>query len=169
MLPSDKAKNDVDTSVRAAMATIKKDIDGCYDVKTGFHSYAPNRGRMSIAEVLRRAGGVDKNTLKEGYHKDLRTDVLAFVAAQKARLTAHHEAEARKVKAAATSASQMVDSYAQIAKAADFRADEAEREVRRLTEKLAESDGGRLAAEARAEQLQIELSEGRVVRLQPSS
>jgi hypothetical protein len=149
------------------MTTIRSEIDKRYDPKSGFHTYAPNRGRMSIGEVLRRAGGVDKNTLKAPYHAKVRKEVLAFVTTQRARLFAHDRSDARKRAAEAKSDSELVDWYAQIAKAADVRADRAEAKARRLSKQLEESVAARLAALEQVEALTIQVSEGRVVRLRP--
>ena len=168
MLPSDQAKQDIDRNVRAAMAAIRRDIDEAYDTQTGYHAYGPNRGRMSISEVLRRAGNVNKNTLKEPYHAQLRKDVLKFVEAEKLRLIAHQRSEARKRAALARTDSELIDWYAQVAKAADFRADKAESVAKELSDNLAESEAGRTAALKQVETLQIQLSEGRVVRLHSS-
>ncbi|RMC32862.1 hypothetical protein C9E81_17630 [Paracoccus alkanivorans] len=44
----------------------------------GKHGTAPLR-RLSFASVLRRAGGVDKNTLKQPYHALLREEIELFL------------------------------------------------------------------------------------------
>lgn len=59
----------------AAVLTIKSEILAQYDPSTGLYRYNKNSGRVSEAEVLRRAGGIDKNTLKRSYHYKSRATV----------------------------------------------------------------------------------------------
>jgi chromosome segregation ATPase len=153
------------------MRCISKDIRRAYDPATGFHGYPPNRGRISVAEVLRRAGGVDKNTLKEERYAKLRGLVDKFVARQAAKLAAHHRSEERAVARTCLSNSALVDSYAQKFKAAEYRAEVAEQKAASAEERAAELERGCQSlrielAEARGEitELVSQLSSGRIVK-----
>jgi len=63
-------------AVRSALDAIRADIDA-------FGFYPHNRGRISQAEVLRRAGRIDKKTLRAPYHAELRQLISGFVLSHK--------------------------------------------------------------------------------------
>lgn len=167
-------KETIEQRVVAAMRSISKDMQAAYDPATGFHGYPPNRGRISIAEVLRRAGGVDKNTLKEKRYAKLRCLVNKFVARQAAKLSAHHRSEERAIARATLSNSAAVESYAQRFKAAEHRANVSDQKAtdaeKLAAERELECQGLRTRlAEAHEEiaDLRTQLRSGKVVKLKP--
>lgn len=167
-------KETIEQRVVAAMRSISKDIQAAYDPATGFHGYPPNRGRISIAEVLRRAGGVDKNTLKEERYAKLRGLVDKFVARQAAKLSAHHRSEERAIARATLSNSAAVEAYAQKFKAAEHRANVSDQKAteaeKQANERALECQSLRTQlAEAQRElaDLRSQLSSGKVVKLRP--
>lgn len=162
----------IEQRVTEAMKRIGLEIQQSYDPATGFHGYPHNHGRISIAEVLRRAGRVDKNTLKETRYTDLKKRVDNFVAKQGAKLAAHHRSEERAKARAALSNSAIVESYAQQFKAAEHRAAVAEEKTAVAEEHATELElecerlrGGLAEAHSEIAELRSQLSSGKVVNL----
>lgn len=69
----------VKTSIREALIIMRREVDETYDPVTGRYTMPSHWRRLSEAEVLRRAGGVDKNTLKQPYHADVRAELRRFI------------------------------------------------------------------------------------------
>jgi hypothetical protein len=73
----------VERAVKTALEEIREEIKS-------YGSYPHNKGRVSQAEILRRAGNVDKKTLRAPYHVALRDLVSGFV-------NAHNPKSAKKL------------------------------------------------------------------------
>jgi hypothetical protein len=159
-----RAKDDINDRVTKAMRAIERDIAESYDPKTGFYRYRPNKGRLSVAEVLRRAGNVDKNTLKQPYHARLKEDVDQFVAAQGSKLLAHDLSARRNEANEARSDAELINWYAQVANAAEARADAADRARRDAEGRSLVLEEERAMLATLVEELRVQLSEGRVIR-----
>ncbi|OJX77438.1 hypothetical protein [Magnetospirillum sp. 64-120] len=123
-LNADRQRAEVRRRVQDAMAVIRAEIgpDG---------AYPHNKGRITIAEVLRRAGGVDKNTLKASYHQALRSEVEAFVA------SFSPEREAKPSPSAPQGPRHDLERLAQALVAAQVVRDEALARVAELEEQMA--------------------------------
>lgn len=153
-----------------AMDRISKDLDDNFDPTVGFSIYPANRGRISIAEVLRRADRMDKNTLKQPQHAAIRGTVQRFVKDVQSRILGHK----REAKVASKNNAlnkqlnaDLLESFAQKFKAAEYRADAAEQLARDLEIKCENLAAELATAAEMIAELRAELSEGRIVKLRP--
>jgi len=69
-----RQRNEVQTRIRAALEQLRSEAL----VEQSNGGTVASR-RLSLASVLRRAGGIDKNTLKQPYHASLRQEVELFL------------------------------------------------------------------------------------------
>jgi hypothetical protein len=137
---ADAQKDSIRTHLEEGMRRIADDLERTYDPKSGFSNYPANRGRISVAEVLRRAGGIDKNTLKQSYHAETRAAVRAFVAQAQTRCCAHAKADATARQEERKQEEDSIERYAQLLYAAEYKRDEAIAMVQRLQGELAAKD-----------------------------
>ena len=68
-----RQRNEVQTRIRAALEELRS--EALVEQSSGTATLR----RLSLASVLRRAGGIDKNTLKQPYHASLRQEVELFL------------------------------------------------------------------------------------------
>lgn len=68
-----RQRKEVQTRIRAALEELRSEA-----LAEPSNGVATSR-RLSLASVLRRAGGIDKNTLKQPYHALLRQEVELFL------------------------------------------------------------------------------------------
>lgn len=66
-------------AIAQAAVMIRAEIRASYDPESGSYRYGKNGGRVSEAEVLRRAGKIDKNTVKQPYHAKSRKTLRRLV------------------------------------------------------------------------------------------
>jgi hypothetical protein len=75
---AESQKANVTVRLNMAFLAIKKEIIASYDPQTCRYCYPYNSGKLSEAEILRRAQ-VDKNTIKRDYHSESRTELRQLV------------------------------------------------------------------------------------------
>jgi hypothetical protein len=69
----------VKAAIREALTAMRREFASTYQPESGRYAMPSHWRRVSEAQVLRRAGGVDKNTLKQPYHSDIRGELRQFV------------------------------------------------------------------------------------------
>ena len=83
------AKTNIQRRLVEAMTNFKREIDN--NIKAGD---PPLSRKISRAEILRRAGNIDKNTLKASYHEDINKALDAFIKKNNDRHWKLHEKKA---------------------------------------------------------------------------
>jgi hypothetical protein len=158
-------KDDIRARLTEGMHRISDDLDRSYDSARGFSRYPANGGRVSVAEVLRRSGGVDKNTLKKPYHSETRQAVQDFVRRAQARCLAHAEADERRRAAEVEQKADSIERFAQLLYASQYKHDRTIAEAEALRQELAEKDRRIAELVREVQRLQLALADGKVVRL----
>jgi BMFP domain-containing protein YqiC len=125
---ADRQRADVHRRIEAAIASMRSDLESRM---RGGEKSAP--WRVSRNEVLRRAGKIDKNTLKRPYHKDLKCKVDAFLKEAAALQTLRSE-KLNTIESEQPS----LNHYAQMLAAAQITRDSARQEAEALRRKVAE-------------------------------
>jgi hypothetical protein len=81
---AERQRADITKRVLTACRTVIREVKSGYDASSGRYRYPHNDGRLTEAEVLRRAA-VDKNTIKAPYHQHSRTRIRRVVSWTKRR------------------------------------------------------------------------------------
>jgi hypothetical protein len=116
----------VQKKIRAALDALRSEIDT--NINKGNPPYPR---RLSQSEVLRRAGGIDKNTLKQPYHSDLRAEVERFLDEVRRELPSKKSKNRSRV-----GGLNNLDYYAQMLVAAQVLRDDAVRKRKELEAEL---------------------------------
>jgi len=129
---AERQRDDVQKRVRTALQALRAEIDA--NVINGKRAYPR---RLSLSEVLRRAGGVDKNTLRQPYHGALRAEIEQFLA------SAWTAFPSRKNNGRSPTGGSLrnLDHYAQMLVAAQILRDEAIRKQKELQAELDQLKG----------------------------
>ena len=129
---AERQQEDVRRRVRAALSEIEAEMKAR---SSSGNTYLPKE-RLSLALVLRRAGRIDKNTLKRPYHETLRKEVEAFLSKYVSKLDVRPKRPATR--------SMQIDDYAQMLVASriaheetEKKLDAAESEIKREADEIA--------------------------------